>query len=475
MNSDVAHRQIRSALRAELKRRHGQIGQIEAELSRSEGYLSRFCRGDMELTLKGCLDALEALQLEPGAFFSTAFGTMVTSEDIVGRLAGDQCKDKGLVAIDQALADYEENAGEAGEPRRHHHASVEELVSQSIEVQLRRLRTAKKYRGEEFLRSYLDWLEAYRFDEPKIAMRLLLGTIQYALPYAAASERSRTKLFCMALASYAGCARAQDKIQTAFGVILRGLRLADRDESRLLRAELLKRAGAFCASIPSYETGLHLIREAVELSVEAGDDRMLGTGLIARGVLLFYAGNGPRAEQAFQRGLALLHSSDDRESRMSKLSAFSGLVAICIDANRHDEAGSWLAKAVTTFRSDGGLILGKLFWHKGSLERAAGERTAAIESYTEALKHLGAGSVLDCALVSVELASTLLEVGRNAEAVFIAKSMASLTDAMRENQIAQAALVEFLRVVLNGGLNESLLLQLKAELESGRSKRNARK
>ena len=76
MKSDLAHRRIRTALRAELKRRHGQIGQIEADLDRSEGYLSRFCRGDMDLTLEGCLEVLEALEIEPGSFFSTTFGTV---------------------------------------------------------------------------------------------------------------------------------------------------------------------------------------------------------------------------------------------------------------------------------------------------------------------------------------------------------------------------------------------------------------
>ena len=480
MDSDVAHRRIRTALRAELKRRHGQIGQIEAELDRSEGYLSRFCRGDMELTLKGCLEVLEALEIEPGSFFSMALGSSTSPEAILGALAGDLSGDRSISLITRAVRELTGRDGlneeRSSKPaRRHHLASVDELKDLPADIQMRRLRVAEKYRGESFLNEYVDWLESLRLEDPASAMRLAQTILQFVIPNAALSRKKQVEFVCKALMTYAGCARSQDKLRCAFGAIHIGLSLADEAVFPRLRADLLRRAGAFCAGISDYETGLKLSGRAVQLAAEAGDQRLLGMTLASRGILQLYSGMEINARRGFQRSVELLSAFSDKDARLSRVSAFSGLVNLCTNTGRSEEARYWLGQAISSFRADGGLVLGKLLWQRGTLERGAGDLEDAIESYQQALECLNPGSGVDCALVSVELASTLLETGRHSEAIIIAKRMASLADSLRESPSAQAAVLEFLRIVLSSGLNSAILAKLRAGLEeSGRSARSAR-
>ena len=55
-------------MKAELARNLGRIREIETGLSRSEGYLSRFCRGELSIPLEVLLKTLDLLGTDPGAF-----------------------------------------------------------------------------------------------------------------------------------------------------------------------------------------------------------------------------------------------------------------------------------------------------------------------------------------------------------------------------------------------------------------------
>lgn len=467
MHASEAHRQIRSALRAELKGRHGQIGQIEADLSRSEGYLSRFCRGDMDVTLKGCLEALEALDVEPGRFFSAAFRSVTTAEELVQRLAGAGTCHRSFGSIEFALGLILDAEDQPAPARRRHRARLDGMIAEPIEVQLRRLRTAKKYRCEAFAEAYRRWLEGYRFHDPKGAVRLVAGAIQHIVPWSSSSRRGKLELLCRYLGTFASCVRTLDDLHTAFKALGTGLDLARREGFVGVRVDLLRRAGIFCSSVDDYdyEAGLWLLREAQEIAFDHDDQRSLGLVLVSKGTLQLYLDRQVSAARSYERGLHLLADHDDDEVVRYKTSAISGLVSLYTEREELSKARYWLTEAVSTLGEAGELLRAKLYWQRGAIERAAGDYDEAIGSFRQALTCLESGSVIDSILVSVELASTLLEAGRRQEAVVIAKGMASLTDSLRDNKLAQGALVEFLRIVLTEGVDIALLRQLRDSLQ----------
>lgn len=472
MNSGAAHQQIRSALRAELKRHHGQIGQIEADLSRSEGYLSRFCRGDLEITLKGCLETLEALEVDPRSFFSTALGAVTTSEDIILGLEGKGPFDRLLTTFEQAAHDIETSEDSEG-VRRRHEVCVASLCRQPPDVQLRRLRTGKKYRCEEFVDQYLEHLERSRLDDPKSAVRLVVGLGSWVVPELPAEIGVRIEWLCRCLETYGSCARSLSDSRSAARAIRLGLLLSRRHGRASARASLLRRAAFVASDFGEFEKGLFLLREAQEIAYDEGDARNLGFIAISKGMLNNFSGNPKRAERGYQRGLETLEGLEDDEARRWRVTAYSGLVHLFTKQGKVDDAIHWMSRATQAFRDEGGLILGKLLWQQGLLERTLGRAADAISTLRAARKLLASGHEIDFALISIELASLLLDVGRRSEAVEVSKGLAALTEHLEDNKLAQGALLEFLRIVLAGRLDRSQLQSLKQSIEAGRSVRNA--
>ena len=65
---------IRSALKAEVRRRDFRQLDLEEALGRSHGYFSHLFGGRMALTMEGVLEVLLAIGADPAEFFGSALG-----------------------------------------------------------------------------------------------------------------------------------------------------------------------------------------------------------------------------------------------------------------------------------------------------------------------------------------------------------------------------------------------------------------
>lgn len=75
--TEEAHRHaegIRSALKAEVRRRDFRQVDLEEALGRSHGYFSHLFGGRLALTIEGVLEVLLAIDADPAEFFSATLG-----------------------------------------------------------------------------------------------------------------------------------------------------------------------------------------------------------------------------------------------------------------------------------------------------------------------------------------------------------------------------------------------------------------
>ncbi|MEM1179755.1 MAG: hypothetical protein AAGM22_15520, partial [Acidobacteriota bacterium] len=173
-----AHDRLRGALRAELNRHYGRIGEIEQGLGRAEGYLSKYCRGELSIPVDVFLKSLELLDIEPGPFFAGSLGAPPDASFYLAQVMATE-KDKGLAALEEAAAraaDFEPEGSELPfEPPPDMPPGVAQLVEEMqgctpIE-QRRRLRSTKKYRTTHFARAYLKSLVGLAYSDPRLAWR----------------------------------------------------------------------------------------------------------------------------------------------------------------------------------------------------------------------------------------------------------------------------------------------------------------
>lgn len=71
---------IRSALKAEVRRRDFRQVDLEEALGRSHGYFSHLFGGRLALTMEGILEVLLAINADPVEFFASALGQEVRSK-----------------------------------------------------------------------------------------------------------------------------------------------------------------------------------------------------------------------------------------------------------------------------------------------------------------------------------------------------------------------------------------------------------
>ncbi|MEM8931789.1 MAG: hypothetical protein AAGE94_11485, partial [Acidobacteriota bacterium] len=181
MTSGDAYDRLRAALRAELQKNFGRIREIEVALGRSEGYLSRFCRGETSIPVDMLLRSLELLNTDLGQFFNQALGVAPDTGAFLAEIAA-KTPDKALAHLQKTTLQLSVEAdgvdGASGifdspwDARPHKTTQLVEamLACNGIE-QRRRLRTAKRYRKLAFAEAYLTALDDLRYENPKESVK----------------------------------------------------------------------------------------------------------------------------------------------------------------------------------------------------------------------------------------------------------------------------------------------------------------
>ncbi len=477
MSWQDTHARLRECLRQELRKQWGGIAEIEQRVSCSNGYLNKLSAGTHEFKLDLFLKTLDALEVDPRAFFSRALGIQPVPEDYLRELEDDTEIDRAYARIDHATRQLEgaepappDSAATAGAD------SVAELARCALREQHRRLRTTRRYRTHEFTRAYLKHLDSLRYSNAVQAAKLVEKVATHLIPALPGPHGERLALQCMALGIYGSARRLKGHFATAAQSFRTALELSRRTGLRASTAILLQRASYLLKDFGHFERALTYLREALEIYVDLDSQSDIAKTLVDRGMMLFYLGDYGTTvgvlEQAVQRlAPAQTRDSPSEGDQRNLFTAYQCMAYAYEELGDLEAAESRLAKATSLAGLDG-IYWGKLRWLQGTLalKRGAYPRAEALlRSASEALAIQE--NPAQEAMVSIDLVEALLAQERLDEACQLATSMARLLESLHRNRLAKMAVLQLVRAGLDGTLTRGLLEGVRAQQQEGRTQR----
>lgn len=486
MKSADAYDRLRVALKSELQRNFGRIQEIERELSRSEGYLSRFCRGENSISVDVLLKCLELLDTHPGRFFGRALGSSGYAYAGLRDLA-DHTPDKSLSRIFKALDQLTVEAIDiqCDDPARYElpefsatdkdRKLAEDIRDCSGIEQRRRLKNGKRYRRVGFANLYIGYLIQLCYSEPRLASKQAEAVIADFLPTIdGLKPLDRMNLALRCLNAWAFGYRMTGQLPQAALAIQSGLRIATRFSLCTMEAELI-RVGAYLLNDEGeYTEALQMLSHAMIIFDELDQDLEVGKVQVQRGLLFTELNQNHAAAKSFQKALSRLGSPEPSVGRYRN-AAFHGLARAARNAGDLDAAEVWLQRDLDTTGVDlGDFVRAKTLWEKGHLHYEKRELSAAEQCYLEARDLLVACEAPDVALLCMDLTRVWLDQHRFEEAVDLAESMAHLIGSFRNNAIVEAALLEYIRAAHEGRLSMKVLDSLKLKMLGSESASQSR-
>ena len=111
------HRRLLAGLLGELRGQWGRIREVEEALGiGTPGYLNKMCTGRAEIRLRVFLQTLDALEVEPGSFFSRALAICPQPDDYLRQIEDPEEDDRALAQIVKAARRIEAEEPPAAEP-----------------------------------------------------------------------------------------------------------------------------------------------------------------------------------------------------------------------------------------------------------------------------------------------------------------------------------------------------------------------
>jgi tetratricopeptide (TPR) repeat protein len=463
MNSCDAYERLRTALKSELQKHFGRIGEIESRLSRSEGYLSKFCRGDISIPVEVLLKSLELLDKDPGQFFGQALGAPSDSTLPLHELKA-QVPDKALVRLERATLEVAsqlvlEASGlhpsphfEADpDPERTRQLLVSILECTGLE-QRRRLRSARRYRDRHFAWAYLGAMLQLCYEDPRGAIKqvTVVGT-EFLPELEDVSPAARLALHLRAILVYGFAQRVVGTFDQAALATLLALDLSRRFRLDPITGELLK-VGAYVLSDHGlFDKAQVLLGEALVVFDELDDEIAVAKVQVQRGITYVHMGDYLSASRSLRKALRRLPGEEDT-LRHYRLAAFHNLAIAYQQAGDLEAAHHWLDTALQTFRSEGGITWAKMLWFKGRLLHDDGNSEEALGLLEDAAVILESCDAAESLLIALDISKVLLDLGRMGEATTVARNMASLLKGLKNNRIAEAAVLEYIRTAIAAGV-----------------------
>lgn len=475
MTSGDAYERLRAALKTELQKHFGRINEIEAQLSRSPGYLSKFCRGDISIPIEVLFRSLELLQKEPGQFFIQALGTLPDSSAYLRGLAADT-PSKGLARLESTAVrltteiDEDEDRTLAFDPSPDPRpAQTLELVDAILECsgieQRRRLRSARRYRSRHFVEAYLNRLYGVSYDDPRTVIKQAEVVGAELVPKLEDEPAIlRLSMILRALAVYGFAQRLMGPFDRAASAALVGLRLGRRYRLDRETGEILKVAAYVLGDHGHFAQALQMLGEALVIFDELDDEESTAKVQVQRGIMYVYLGDYLSASRALQKALRRLPGESNPTTRRYRLTAYQGLAMAWENAGDPDRAEQWLDQACEQFQDDGAAFRGKLLWSKGRIAEMRQDLPRAFQLYTEARRILADAGAAEQILVSLHITRALLGLGRHQEACQQAMEMGSLLGLLKKNKVAEGALVEFMRTAIEAKLSLASIANLEKVL-----------
>ncbi len=462
------HARLRQSLRHELRKQWGGIAEIEERVSCSKGYLNKLSAGTHEFKLDVFLKTLDALQVDPRAFFSRALGIDPAPEDYLTELEDGAIEDSALARIDRATQQLE--AAQPGPPdpaakagARH----VAELTRCAIREQHRRLRVTRRYRTHAFARAYLEHLDSLRYDNAAQAIKLVEKVATHLIPALPGPAGDRLALQCYALGIFGSARRQTGRFAEAARTFRTALELSRRARLRAETAALLQRASYLLKDFGHFERSLTYLREALEIHVDLDSNEGIAKTLVDRGMMLGAIGDYETSVRVLEQALRRLEGSG---LTRNVFAAYQFLAYAYEQLGELDAAEHQLAKATTVAGLERGFYWGKLQWMQGTLALKRGAYRRSEELLRSARR---AASIQEHpaqeALISVDLTEALLAQGRLDEASELATGMARLLESFHNNRLAKIAIFQLVRTSLDGKLTRRALEEVRSQLQQQRT------
>jgi len=214
----------------------------------------------------------------------------------------------------------------------------------------------------------------------------------------------------------------------------------------LEQARILDLKASLAADRGRFEEATDLLDMVIDIYGEIREPHRLGRALLGKGVVVGHQGDPATAASLIRRSLPLL----DRESEPRLLLWASHNLAWFIDeAGRPEEAAAELESFAHLYDEfpDAAAHTRRL-WLAGRIAAGLGRAEEAEAALREVQRRFAAeGDAYDAAVVTMDLAALLLELGRNREVAALAAETFPVLVAQEVHHHALAALVAFTHAV----------------------------
>ncbi len=484
-------RQLVERLQRELRSRWGRIAEIEAALGLSDGYLNKMLSGQRGFRLDIFLQAIDLLGLDSRTFFTQALDICPQSDDFLAQLELLGDRDSAWLKIERAtanlvaedfpavdlesldlgsLAPFTTDLGADPRPAPNRimadAAEVEEFAELPYREQDRRLRHTQKYRSLPFARAYLEHLDSLRYDHALVAAKRVTVVLTDLIPALPGSAKERLTLHCHALGIFGSARRHKGEFTSAAQAFRKALMLTRRAKMREETANLLLRASYLLKDFGQPERALVLLSEALVTFTRLGSRQDMGRALVDHGMMHCYAGDYEGAILDLEQALSYLAGTGET-LRRNHLAAYQNLAYAYEQLGDLEAAEHCLANGAKQFGSKHEVDRARLQWSQGmvAFQRASYPRAEQLLRSAQGV-FAGREGTLQIAVVTLDLLAALLAQGKHEEAAELASGMAQLVARVRNNRLAEAALVELVRATVAGKLSQQIVSEVKARLEA---------
>ena len=464
LGSDENSRRIREALRIEKEKRFGEIGEIEADLGLSSGYLAKVCRDEASITLERLLRVLERMGVDAGRFFANAIGTRLPNDSLLEEVERSGEVSRRLTRIERVAHEVELSTLSNPMSRAIDAAAmVTDFVKNSGREQRRRLGAGQKYRHPAFAAAYLDHLDALRYDNAKEARQNAEIVAVKLIPQLSGHQPERITLLLKAVGIYASCLRQKGKWATAARALRFALAIARRHRLQEMIADLLLRAAGVLSDSGRFVEAKILLDEAFVLFYDIDSQEGLGMIMVDRGRTLIYLGEYQEAGEALERSLKFLQGDSLRTHR-NRLAAYQLLALAYTHRGELEQAEDVLAQAVAESKDAGLVNQATVLWQLGVIAITKSSYEVAKKRLREAARVFEQLQDPSEALVALDLAKTLLLQDKPLEAIAIAMNMAKNLTVFRDNSVAEALISNLIQTATRGKLTVAGIEQVQEKL-----------
>jgi tetratricopeptide (TPR) repeat protein len=254
------------------------------------------------------------------------------------------------------------------------------------------------------------------------------------------------------------------RIQARFPESLEAFQRADHlleegsgDASERGRVLLLE--GALAADLKRYDEAERLLDRALWLGGRVADRHLRGAALVRKAHLAQKREEGDKALELMRAGLALM---DPEQDPRMLLVAQHNFVHLLVDTGRYREALDRVEETRNLHLQLGGrLDFLRFRWLEGKIYHGLGWVRQAVSLYEDVRRgFVGEGLGFDMALVSLDLAIALSQLGRETEVRELAEEMLPIFRSREAHEEALAALLFFRDAVRSRTVSVALISEV---------------